>query len=98
MGFVQVIEFSTGRMREVEALMDRWVEATQGRRSASRGILARDRDHPDRFVQVVEFPSYEEAMTNSRMPETASFAEKLAGLCTSGPVFKNLDLVRLDAF
>jgi hypothetical protein len=32
-------------------------------------------------VQVVEFPSYEEAMANSALPETAAFAEKLATLC-----------------
>jgi len=32
-------------------------------------------------VQVVEFPSYEETMANSALPETTAFAGKLAGLC-----------------
>ena len=47
-------------------------------------------------MQVVEFPSYEEAMANSALPETAAFAEKLAALCASGPTFRNLDIVRTD--
>ena len=47
-------------------------------------------------MQVVEFPSYEEAMANSALPETAAFAEKLSALCSAGPTFRNLDLVRVD--
>jgi hypothetical protein len=47
-------------------------------------------------VQVVEFPSYEEAMANSALPETTAFAGKLSALCVSGPTFRNLDLVRVD--
>jgi hypothetical protein len=35
-------------------------------------------------------------MANSARPETAAFAEKLSALCTSGPAFHNLDLVRID--
>jgi hypothetical protein len=45
---------------------------------------------------VVEFPSYEEAMANSALPETIAFAEKLSALCVAGPTFRNLDLVRAD--
>jgi hypothetical protein len=96
MGFTQVIEFSTNRLPEMEVLMDEWVAATKGRRSARRAILGRDRNRSDRYIQVVEFPSYEDAMANSALPETSSFAEKLAGLCTSGPIFTDLDLVRVD--
>lgn len=33
---------------------------------------------------------------NSGMPETAAFAERLSALCTSGPTFRNLDVVRAD--
>lgn len=47
-------------------------------------------------MQVVEFPSYEEAMANSVVPETMAFAGKLSALCMSGPTFRNLDLVRVD--
>ena len=47
-------------------------------------------------MQVVEFPSYQEAMANSALPETTAFAQKLPALCSSGPTFRNLDLVRVD--
>jgi hypothetical protein len=96
MAFAQVIEVTTTRLREAEELIDEWVTATEGRRSASRSLLTRDRERPDTYVQVVEFPSYEAAMANSALPETAAFAERLSALCTSGPTFRNLDVVRAD--
>lgn len=96
MGFVQVIEMTTTRVPEIEKLTDEWMAATTGRRSAQRSLLTRDRERPDTYVQVVEFPSYEEAMANSALPETAAFAQRLSALCTEGPTFRNLDLVRLD--
>ena len=57
-------------------------------------MLTQDRDRPDTYVQVVEFPSYEAAMANSDLPETAAFAEQLAKLCDAPPSFRNLDVVR----
>ncbi len=96
MAFVQVIEVTTTKVPEIEELMDEWLAATEGRRSARRSLLTRDRDRADTYVQVVEFPSYEAAMANSALPETAAFAEKLTALCTSGPTFRNLDVVRAD--
>jgi len=96
MAFVQVIEMTTTKVAEIEELMDGWMTATKGHRSARRSVLARDRERPDTYVQVVEFPSYEEAMANSALPETAAFAEKLSALCVSGPAFRNLDVVRVD--
>ena len=96
MAFIQVIEITTTRVAEIEELMSDWVAATQGRRSAQRSLLTKDREHADTYLQVVEFPSYEEAMANSALSETATFAEKLSALCTSGPAFRNLDVVRVD--
>jgi hypothetical protein len=46
----------------------------------------------------VEFPSYQEAMTNSGLPETGEFADRLAQLCDGPPVFRNLDVRRVDNF
>jgi hypothetical protein len=37
-----------------------------------------------------------EAAANSTLPETAAFAERLSALCVSGPMFRNLDVVRAD--
>jgi hypothetical protein len=96
MAFVQVIEMTTTKAPEVEELMRQWMAATEGRRRARRSLLTQDRDDPDTYVQVVEFPSYEEAMANSALPETSAFAQKLSALCSSGPSFRNLDVVRVD--
>jgi hypothetical protein len=94
--FVQIIEITTSRLGEVEALMEEWVTQTEGKRSASRSLLTQDRDRPGTYVQVVEFPSYQEAMANSDLPETGGFAQRLAALCDSPPSFRNLDLLRED--
>jgi hypothetical protein len=96
MTFVQIIEMTTTKASEIEELTNGWIAATEGRRSARRSLLTKDRERPDTYVQVVEFPSYEEAMANSALPETTVFAEKLSALCSSGPIFRNLDLVRVD--
>lgn len=98
MAFIQIIELTTSRFNEVEALMDEWTERTEGRRKAQRSLLTSDRDRPDTYVQVVEFPSYEAAMENSNMPETTEFAERIAKLCTGPLTFRNLDLKRTDQF
>ena len=96
MTFVQIIELTTTKASEIEELMDGWLAATEGRRSATRSLLTKDRERPDTYVQVVEFPSYEAAMANSALPETTAFAEKLSALCSSGPILRNLNLVRAE--
>jgi len=94
--FIQVIEMVTTRPDEVEAMVDEWRAATDGRRTARRGTFTQDRDRPNTYVQIVEFPSYEDAMANSALPETAGFAERLAGLCDGPMAFRNLDVKRVD--
>ena len=94
MGFVQLIEFTTGRADEFNALLDEWLERTQGKRTATRGIQTQDRDRPNTYVQIIEFPSYEQAMANSELPETAEVANRLAELCDGPPTFRNLDVAR----
>jgi quinol monooxygenase YgiN len=96
MKFIQIFEFATTRIGEVEALMDNWVAQSEGRRKVERSELTVDRDRPQTYVQIVEFPSYEAAMENSALPETAEFAERLAELCEEPPKFRNLDLVRTE--
>lgn len=96
MAFIQIIELTTNRLSEVEALMDEWTEKTEGKRQAQRSVLTSDRDRPDTYVQIVEFPSYEAAMENSNMPETTDFAERIAKLCQGPMTFRNLDLRRTD--
>jgi hypothetical protein len=92
--FIQVIEYKTSRIDEFNQALDEWLEATKGQRAATRGVQAKDRDAADTYVQMVEFPSYEEAMENSNMPETGAFAAKLASFCDGPPTFRNLDVLR----
>jgi len=96
MRFIQMFEFTTTRIDEVDALMEKWVAQSEGRRRVDRSVLTAYRDRPQTYVQIVEFASYEEAMQNSALPETAEFAQGLAELCEEPPRFRNLELVRTD--
>ncbi len=96
MGFIQIIEIETTRPDEVEALVDVWRAKSAGKRTAQRGTFTRDRDRPNIYVQIVEFPSFDDAMANSELPETASLAEEMRKLCDGPMVFRNLDVQRVD--
>ena len=98
MAFIQVIEVTTTQPEEMQMLVEEWSARTGGRRTAYRATFTADRDRPDTYIQLVEFPSYEEAMANSSLPETGEFAEKLARICDSPPTFRNLDVRRIDEF
>ncbi|MEV6876821.1 hypothetical protein [Amycolatopsis sp. NPDC051128] len=95
--FVQTIEFNTTRIDELTSAMDAWLAETEGSRVPTRGVLTKDRDRADTYVQIVEFPSYEEAMENSNRPETTAFAKSMAELCDGPAVFRNLDVLREEA-
>jgi quinol monooxygenase YgiN len=94
--FIQIIEITTSRIDEIEALDEEWRAQTEGRRTAQRVTITEDRDRPNTYIQLVEFPSYEAAMANSDLPETAAFAERLAKLCDAPPSFRNLDVRRVE--
>jgi len=96
MPFVQIIDLTTSRPDEVAALVSEWRAQTTGRRTAQRGTFTKDRDRPDTYVQIVEFPSYEDAKANSDLPETAAFVERLARLCDGPMTFRNLDVLRVE--
>ncbi|MFJ5228705.1 hypothetical protein ACIQBJ_02285 [Kitasatospora sp. NPDC088391] len=93
MKFIQIIEYRTGRIDEFNALLDEWAARNEGHRLAVRALQTRDRDGADVYLNIVEFPSYEVAMENSRRPETAEFAARAAGLCDGPPTFRNLDVI-----
>jgi hypothetical protein len=93
MAFVQIIEFRTSKPDEMQAVADEWVEATEGKRKARRRVLCKDRDNEGRYVNIVFFDSYEEAMENSAMPETDRFSKKMMGFADGPAKFYNLDVV-----
>ena len=94
MKFVQIIEYETTRPAEMEAAFEEWLEATEGKRTASREMHTQDRDNPARFIDIVEFPSYEEAMVNNELPATRRIAAQIGELCTSEPHFHDLQVLR----
>ena len=94
MPFIQIIEYKTTLIDELNAALDAWLEKTKGKRAATRGVQTRDRDSANTYVQIVEFPTYEEAMANSKLPETGEFAAQFASLCDAPPTFRNLDVIR----
>lgn len=98
MTFVQLVEYTTTRPDEMDRLMEQWMAASNGKRTISRVQTCTDRDRPNTYVEICEFPSYEVAMQNSNLPETTHFAEQLTKLCDDGPTFRNLDVVRDERF
>jgi predicted ester cyclase len=94
MKFAQIIDFKTGRFDDMDRLMDQWVEQTKGKRTATRGLVGKDRADAAHFVEIVEFPSYDEAMANSKLPETERIFQEMVALCDGMPTFTDLDVVR----
>lgn len=92
MSFIQIIEMTTTRPDQVEALVAEWWTATEGRHTIQRSTFTGARDDPDAYVQIVEFPSHEDALANSGLPETSALAERLAILSDAPLRFRNLDV------
>jgi hypothetical protein len=91
--FVQIMHLQTSKIDEIRAAVDEWQKATEGRRTVGRSAVCADRDNPGRYSIIVFFDSYEDAMKNSALPETAALAEKTAALADGPPTFVNLDII-----
>jgi hypothetical protein len=92
--FVQLIEFRTHRIADFEATEDQWADAIGEDRTARWALTGADREHPNSYIQIVEFPDHAAAMENSAHPATADFADRLGKLCDGEPTFHNLDVSR----
>jgi hypothetical protein len=96
-GFVQVIEYRTSRIDEIQALAEQFRSSMPAdvTAAAPRKItVTADRDREGYYVTIAEFDSYETAMENSKRPETTEFAARLAELCDGPPRFYNLDVIQ----
>jgi quinol monooxygenase YgiN len=91
-GFVQIMEFETSRIDELEALSRAMQEERGDDLLASKATITEDRDRPGHFFIIVEFDSYEEAMKNSDDPATGKYAEQMNALLAAPPSFRNLDV------
>ncbi len=96
MMFVQIIEVKTNRFEELEALHETWKAETEGQRTTISERICKDRDEPDSYVMIVEFPSHEAAMKNNDLPATAKIAEGMTALADAPLTFRNLDLLQMD--
>ena len=92
MKFVQIIEYTTTKPDEAQAALDEFLAETDGKRANGRALVANDRDRPNVFLNIVEFPSYEVAMKNSELPATKALAEKMMKIADGPPTFRNLDV------
>jgi len=93
MGFVQIIEYQTSQIDEMRKVGEEWMEAVGDDSRARRRVMCADRDNPGRYVNVVFFDSYEEAMANSEHPVTQEYSQRLMAFADGPPTFYNLDVV-----
>ncbi|MDG9710100.1 hypothetical protein [Streptomyces sp. DH10] len=94
MKFVQIIDFETERMDEMERIFGEAERRFTGRPGGpTQRMLLKDRDNPRRYLALIEFDSFEEAMRNSNDPETGRMAEQLGELCIGERKYTNCDLV-----
>ena len=91
--FIQVIDFQTDHIDEVQGIVDTYLAESEGTRTSQRGILTKSRDDSNRYVNIVFFESYEAAMKNSESPATTHFSEQMMKLCSGPPTFANLDVL-----
>jgi len=93
MAFAQIMEIKTSKYDAIADLDRQWREATEGKRTLRREIVARDRNNPNRYVVLAFFDDYESAMENSNLPETREFSARFNEF-TDGPVtFQDLDII-----
>jgi len=96
MAFIQIIEYQTSRLEEVEALGRKFREESAEATGAAkplRGTVTADQDRTGYYLSIVEFESAEAAMEASNRPATQAFFGQLAALMDGPPKFYNLGVV-----
>lgn len=92
--FVQQISFATDDPDRMFALAEEWATDAMSDGTVLRTGIGADRDHPGRYQWIVYFESADTARQNSDRAETAAFSARFSELCSDGPTFTNLDIVR----
>jgi hypothetical protein len=96
MAFVQIMSYTTSQRAEMDAALQQWLEDTRDVRRARRRLLLKDRSEAHRYVEVVFFDSYEDAMHNSNLPATGALSRSFDSLSDGGCHFENFDVVDDD--
>ncbi|MET8137361.1 MULTISPECIES: hypothetical protein [unclassified Streptomyces] len=93
MKFVQIVDIESERMDELRQLVQQAEQRNTGREGGpTHRLVLKDRNTPNRYLALIEFESYEDAMRNSNDPETSKMAEQMAALCTRPPSFTDCDV------
>ncbi|MFI5660117.1 hypothetical protein [Streptomyces sp. NPDC051684] len=93
MKFVQIIDFESQRFGEMRELLEAFEQRMQGTEGGpTHRMMLKDRDSTGRYLAVIEFESYEDAMRSNDHPEVAELNKQLSALCTRPPAFINCDL------
>ena len=70
MTYIQFTGYGTTHPGEMDALTNERVTATEGKRTSTHEMHTQHRDHPGRYMGIIEFPPYDPAMRNSKPPQT----------------------------
>lgn len=97
MKFVQIIEFKTSNLDAMLELDAKWTKATEGKRTATSLVKTLDRDKPETYLWIIEFPSYEEALRNNDLPATQEISQEMMKLADGEPRFRNLDVMEEES-
>ncbi|MGW6011121.1 hypothetical protein [Streptomyces sp. NPDC055210] len=93
MKFAQIIDFETERIDEMRELIREAEKGSAGRSGGpTHRTVLQDRNTPNRYLVVLEFESFDEAMRNSEDPGTTRMAERMAELCSRPPRFTDCDV------
>ena len=96
-GFVQIIQWRTSRIAEVEALSEEYRAGRDDRGGGpTRVTILADRDEPNTYYTIAQFESVEAAEANSARPETSAWAARMGELCDGPPTFHNTDVLHDD--
>lgn len=94
MEFVQTIAFTT---KDIDTVRKTFESADRSQMVGNpRSVLLKDRENPDRYLTVVTFDSYDDAMKNNDLPQTQEFAAKMRDAIGSEPEWGNFDLIQRD--
>ena len=93
-GFVQIIQWKTSKVDEVQKLNEEYRSSRQGSGGGPvRVQVLADKDSPGTYYTIAEFESAEAAAENSARPDTTEFAGRMAQLCDGPPMFHNTEVM-----
>lgn len=95
-GFIQTMEVWSSSADEVLTQHDIWRKATEGQTTVRSVLICADRDQIGRYLVILHFDSFEDAMSNLEIPGSAAVPAGLSSISDMGkdPGFANLDVIR----